>query len=86
MTEQHYPIHTVLRVSDGGILLQINFDDVSYLRGGTEPASKHLVAPRDMYTYGYKCVEKHGDIWTWVYKPVASGPPAKRGRPPKKTE
>lgn len=87
MTEQHYPIHTVVSVTDKDLLLRINFEDISFIRGGTEKTegTVHLVSPRTMYGYGYKCVEKAGDIWTWVYKPVATGPPAKRGRP-KKTE
>ena len=91
MTEQRYPIHTLVLTSsefkEDPITLRINYDDMKVLHPETEAfADEYTGTPLDMYELGYKCVEKHGDIWTWVYKPAASAtPPAKRGRP-KKTE
>lgn len=63
--------------------MELNEDDRRLIRGPNR--DEVITTPGFMYQEGYKCVEKSGDIWTWVYKPASTTPPAKRGRP-KKTE
>lgn len=89
MTDKYPPVHTVVEESNTAdtwpITLLVNLDDKENILQPLGCVIDGHLTPGLMYKCGFKCVEKAGDIWTWVYKPASSTPPAKRGRP-KKTE